>query len=140
MLRKDGIYNIFQIEVLYKDGKSWHDGTGMPEGSIGEKSEGAIVIKGLKHNGQTGGYLGTCAKEYREFTACGDCWQETGVHGTYNMNSAIHLMHAAAECNPGRTFRIISLTLTQVTNAISTMCIPKKEGLKKNVPTKQRNR
>lgn len=32
--------------------------------------------------------------EFNDFSACGQCWQETGVHGTYNYDHAITYCNA----------------------------------------------
>lgn len=30
-------------------------------------------------------------KEHGEFTSCGECWQKTGIHGTFNKNHALDI-------------------------------------------------
>lgn len=52
------------------------------------------------------------------FNACGDCWQRTGVHGTFNEKEARAGLVWMRERHPGKPFRLIALHITQMRVAV----------------------
>lgn len=50
---------------------------------------------------------------YRSFTACGDCWQKTGIVGVFNYKVALRMKKLLEKYNEGREFRIAKLTVMQ---------------------------
>jgi hypothetical protein len=43
----------------------------------------------------------------REFSACGDVWQKTGIHGTQSREIALKAFSAIANTNPSIRFRMV---------------------------------
>jgi len=72
MLRKDGKFEIYIIEFRNRNSSDWHTLSFDAAWVSAElyKSKEAI---------------------WHEFSASGQCWQETGVHGTYDVEMAIKL-------------------------------------------------
>jgi len=99
MVRNDGDYTIYILEY-------W--------GNIGRKDEwlyagdGDQFTKGEDH----------FKEPFRSFGACGECWQETGIHGTYDKQTAFELLVKVAAHTPNRVFRIAELKISQTTTGI----------------------
>jgi hypothetical protein len=72
MLRTDGKYEIYTLEFNVKGEDKWHT----------LSFDAAWVTDELYKSKE---------KVWAEFSACGQCWQETGVHGTYDVEIAIKL-------------------------------------------------
>ena len=47
------------------------------------------------------------------FSASGNCWQETGVHGTYDLQAAKKGIRELASKNPDVGFRVVKVTISQ---------------------------
>ncbi len=53
------------------------------------------------------------------FNASGKCWQRTGVHGVFNLKQArLGLAWIQARW-PGRSFRLVRITITQTTEVVA---------------------
>lgn len=102
MLRNDGKYNIFILQFKDREDKEWcYSGDcdqWLPKKLTREQWEGH-VFKGA----------------FRCLGANGDCWQRTGIQGTFVRDEAIRVMHKIAEWNPNRSFRVCELIITQET-------------------------
>ena len=87
MLRNDGKYEIFVIEAKSKEG-DWFkynmDFCAYPEG-----------------------------QPYNDFSSSGQCWQETGVHGTYDVEIALKMFLLLQKIKPEYRFRINKYTIQQ---------------------------
>lgn len=97
MLRNDGKYEIFVIEFRSTGTCSWHrisfDVAWVP-------AEQYQVKKDIWH----------------EFSASGKCWQETGVHGTYDAETALVLFNMLKQHSIKKdkySFRVAKITIQQ---------------------------
>lgn len=115
MLRKDGDYVINQIFCQKAEGKEYPT-YGAPENSINNE-----IINGLIYDNATGKVQGTCQDEYYQFTACGECWQTTGWHGTFDKKAAIRLMTQLALDNPGKKFSVKQTIISQHSETIASI-------------------
>jgi hypothetical protein len=50
---------------------------------------------------------------WREWTASGDCWQQTGEHGFYSVKSALTVVNILREKYPQHEFKIVLLHIDQ---------------------------
>lgn len=89
MIRVDGNFTIYKIQ-------HW--------------SAGKWVSSSLDHFG-TPHIL--CAS--KGFSACGDCWQQTGVHGTFDLHAASEGLAWMTQEWPDHWFRIAKVTISQLT-------------------------
>lgn len=58
---------------------------------------------------------------FRPFTANGECWQITGIYGSFNKKDAIKILDRIAEWNPEHRYRVCELNLKQETKTIAEM-------------------
>ena len=72
MLRTDGKYEIYILEFSVKGENKWHT----------LSFDAAWVSPELYK---------TKKEIWKTFSACGQCWQEIGIHGTYDVEIAIKL-------------------------------------------------
>jgi hypothetical protein len=100
MLRNDGKYKIYMIRHLAEVGAFGRD-----------KSE--WHFSNFDHFGTPIG-----------FSASGDCWQETGIHGTFDLETGLEGLRWIADKHRGTKFRLVKLTLTRQTETISSMRLP----------------
>lgn len=109
MIRNDGTYKVYIIKFQFPDEKGknseWcYAGDAMqflPKDLTRDK------FKEIKDN-----------ESFKDLTACGECWQQTGISGTYNRNHCLNVMMKIAEWNPGYRFRLSEVTITQKTKEI----------------------
>jgi hypothetical protein len=103
VLRRDGDFIIYIIQFKYKDSEdnTWHNagdcGQFLPKMFRDERLELEKIVP------------------LNSLTACGHCWQETGVSGTYNFDDALKVMSYISQKNPGRKFRVSEVRITQKT-------------------------
>lgn len=95
MLFNDGKYEIFIIEA--KKDNDWFQ----------------ISFDGGFKWGKR--WYGHCKEfePYESFSASGKCWQETGIHATYDLEKAIKLYLILMENNPDYMFRVNKKTIWQ---------------------------
>lgn len=98
MLRNDGKYEIFILEAKKDSGECWFATDG-----------GGFKCRKRWHKDGSGKEY----EPYESFSASGKCWQETGVHATYDVEQAIKLYHIMVEDNPEYIFRVIKKTICQ---------------------------
>lgn len=109
MLRNDGFYTIYILQHRYNQlGKWTQSGSGF----------NMNVPTELRFSKKASTGWGGSREPFASFTACGKCWQETGVQGTYDVDIAQKLLSIVAEYNPGHAFRIAQVTISQQTNTI----------------------
>lgn len=96
MLRKDGTYTFYRIQHFQK----------------GEKDEKWVYSD-----------LGFFCKNfdfkvdpYRSFTAIGECWQEIGEYGCYDLSNSLQFLKQISESCPNSQFRLVKIHITQATN------------------------
>ena len=112
MLRNDGNYFIYIIKHLYKRkirGR-WANSGDCAQWLAGK----AMSIPFLKYNEFYKSYKHT----FNPLTASGECWQETGVHGTYIRKEAIDVFSLVSEWFPEHKFKICSVLIKQKTKNI----------------------
>jgi hypothetical protein len=99
-LREDGTKTFYQVELL----STWRD------------NEWVLCQEPRKD-----------WKEKYSFSSNGDCWQETGHHGTYDKDWAFIAMleHAKEEDNKGNVFRLVKRTITLETEQVGQVCVQK---------------
>lgn len=59
----------------------------------------------------------------REFSASGDCWQQTGITGTFKRDAALAALSAVSEANPDYEFGIFEVKISQHSRPIATMSL-----------------
>lgn len=105
-MRKDGKYKIYIVQFLSKDGKEWSYAGScdhwFPKGITRKKYE-QYAHKGV----------------FSHLNAIGECWQKTGIFGSFHCIDAIRAMDKVAEWNPGRAFRVCKLEIEQKTTQIA---------------------
>jgi hypothetical protein len=107
-LRKDGKYTIYIIQFKYVDALdvSWHNAGScdqfLPQ-NLTRKQWDNIVFN----------------KPFRSLHSCGDCWQKTGIEGSFDSNDAVNAMVKISQLNPGRTFRVARLEIDQKTSEVA---------------------
>lgn len=100
MIRNDGKYTIFILQFKHLR-KPTED-----EGEWNYAGDGEQFCKGD----------GDFREEPRcSFNALGDCWQQTGVNGTYDYDIAHQMLLMASKNSPGRKFRIARMEISQQT-------------------------
>lgn len=98
MVRNDGFYTIYILQHETVDGKEWNN-----------SGDGEQWCRGR----------GDFREEpRRSFNALGECWQQTGVHGTYDRKIALRMMILAACEHPKRKFRITRVSISQKSDVI----------------------
>lgn len=55
---------------------------------------------------------------YRSFSACGSCWQMTGIEGSLCKKTAIRFMNQLRKYNPHTKFRVACIRMSQFTEPI----------------------
>jgi len=98
MLRNDGTYTIYEIQHQQND-KKW-------------------VFTNLDTLEKPRSHEETFSEPWRSFTACGECWQETGEFGCYDMKTAILFLLNVIEHCPKRKFRLVKINITQKTEHV----------------------
>ena len=104
ILREDGTKTFYQVEIFFGEG------FGNPEDRWG-----------LAHEPRKDW------EEKHSFSACGNCWQETGHHGTYDEQFGFMAMieHAQRKSNKGHIFRLVKRTVTMKTEQVGQVCVQK---------------
>ena len=111
MLFTDGTYEIYRIQHRYKKKGEW--------AFSGLDGDFAANIPVKKRFTNVRDYKMTPA--FYAFSACGEVWQTTGIHGTYDREHAIKVLKLMAEHNPEHSFRVVKLTLSQKTEEAAIM-------------------
>lgn len=111
MIRTDGTYTIYIIEYLQESDKTWH-----------YAGDGDRWLSGMKSLAGTLPVKEKFDKEPRKsFNACGNCWQQTGVFGTFDKKTAFDLLYIISENNKTRSFRVCELYISQKITPLITM-------------------
>ncbi len=50
---------------------------------------------------------------YKDFSASGECWQSTGVHGTFDVRHALKMFNLMTKAKPEYQFRVTKYTIWQ---------------------------
>ena len=102
----DGNFKIYIIKHLYKDEieRGW-DGSGSCEQFYLKDVVRRHFDKRFKNI-------------FRPFTASGNCWQQTGIHGSFVNRDAVKILDKISEWNPQHRFKVCRLLLNQVTEDV----------------------
>lgn len=109
MIRNDGDYIIYVIQFKYvrdKD-KGWHNAGACDhfmKKAIDRKEWEKIRFK----------------TPFRNLGANGECWQKTGIEGTFELDDATYALMKIAKWNPGRHFRVAKIEISQKTTRVVT--------------------
>ena len=106
MVRNDGDYTIFILQFwadMHGRGADWH-----------YTGDGGHYLPSIDYRNKT-------PEPRISFTACGDCWQQTGIHGTYDYDIAHDFLKLVAKTAPDRKFRIARLEIFQRTTGVCEM-------------------
>ena len=103
-LRADGDHVLYVVEKHFKKGWSY----------AGNASHFAANIPAEKRwDGRHDD--GKWKDPWRDFTACGECWKKTGVHGTFDPDVGMAYVAQLTEHNPGEQFRLAEVRVSQKT-------------------------
>ena len=97
MIRNDGEYQIYMIKHL--SGEKWVTSN--------------LDVFFVKNED------GKLTKENKEYSASGICWQETGIHGTYDKNIALSFKDQLQEKYPDKVFGVFELNIAQSQSLVS---------------------
>ena len=91
-----------------------------------QRNDGEFLFYRIQHQNDSGkcvfstfDYFHVDDPHYREFTACGSCWQTTGEHGTENEESA-KAVAVAMTTKYERAFRVVQVEISQKTTPVFT--------------------
>lgn len=117
-LHNDGDFTIYKVEVLnhYDSGPAWQDWTSMYYG--GKSPVPSIPVR---HANKKDRMRGHEKEPFQSYTACGDCWQQTGIHGFFDRSKAHKLVELLLKHNPEDQFRIIEQCISQHTRVVLTV-------------------
>lgn len=107
MIRTDGKFTFYIIEFQHKGKGEWHFSGDCAQWAK-DIPQGEYWLPRKK--GQQYPDLNPC---FQGFSASGRCWQETGVHGTYDERRAIEACQIVAKYNPEHNFRVSKITIQQ---------------------------
>ena len=102
ILREDGTKTFYQVEIFFGEG-------------FGNSEDRWAISHQPRKDWQ----------EKHSFSACGDCWQETGHEGTYDEHFGFLAMIEHAQKNKGDIFRLVKRTVTMKTEQVGQCCVQK---------------
>lgn len=110
MIRNDGNYKIYLIKHFSKDYPA--------------KGKDTWVTSSLDHffvrqSDINGSDLKELTPENRDFLANGECWQKTGISGTFDRNVALRFKEQLQKKYPERQFSVFELVISQSQQMIS---------------------
>ena len=83
-------------------------------------NDGDYIIYLIQHQWKGKGDWKVSVENRIEWPSSHDCWQETGIHGTYNLEEAKQAYgRAVAQLDPDRNFRLAKLTISQKIESLS---------------------
>ena len=102
MLRTDGLYGIYMIQHF-------------------DRNAGKFVGSSFDYFGDACWKTGKHVRMAQNscMCVCGDCWQRTGVHGTFRIASARWILRWLRLKHPTHEFRIVKVTVSQKTEPIN---------------------
>jgi hypothetical protein len=113
MIRKDGVFTIYIIKHLYeKQEKEW-SGSGDCGQWLGHKMKDYPTIDSYKE------FRNKYKDLFNHLNAIGDCWQETGVNGTYNREVAIEICNLISSWFPQHSFKVCKVEIKQKTTDVA---------------------
>ncbi len=117
-LHNDGDFVIYKVEVLrhYSSGPSWMSWT-----SMYHDDEPPVPSIPVRHANKRDQLRGHQKEPFNSWTACGECWQATGIHGYFDRAKADKLVELLFKHNPEDRFRIIEQCISQHTRIVLTV-------------------
>ena len=107
-LRTDGKYKIYIIKHLYNDD---------PTNEWGESGDcRQFIPKSIRHDYNLD--KTALIKIFNNFTACGDCWQKTGISGSFVKIDAINILDKISKWRPEHRFKVCVLFIDQITEDV----------------------
>jgi hypothetical protein len=103
LLRQDGAYTLYRVEVQWRDG--W--------GSISDNLIAKVPVELRSEDFHTKNYTGRELEPFQSFSASGECWQKTGIHGTFDKDKAVKMKDLLAASIPECKFRVVQHTVIQ---------------------------
>ena len=84
------------------------------------RTEGKFYIYRIEHQWKgKGNWADSIENEYY-FTASHECWQKTGIHGTFNINEAKKAFgDIVSKLDKDRKFRLVCVTIEQSKDVLS---------------------
>lgn len=112
-LHNDGDFTIYKVEVYRdQDWQDWqalyHDGSPVP----------TVPVRYATKEDQR---RGREREPFRSYTACGECWQTTGIEGLFDFSKAEELVNLLLEHNPNLLCRIVKQKISQHTSVVCTV-------------------
>jgi hypothetical protein len=104
LLRQDGAYTLYRVEVQWGDGR-W--------GSISDNLIAKVPVELRSEDFHTKKYTGRELEPFQSFSASGECWQKTGIFGVFDKDKAITLRDLLTTYVPEYKFRVVQHTAIQ---------------------------
>ena len=120
-LHNDGDYTIFKVEVEihYSNGPVWQSWDVI----FSTNKEPDPPIRFASREDMNKGFH---REPYHSYTACGECWQQTGIKGLFSFEKANEMVTELRAFQPELRFRIVEMKIHQHTRVIG-MFEPAKE-------------
>lgn len=112
MIRTDGTFKIYIIKHLYKkEGNDWAGSgdCGQWLGNMSVKFPDRESYRKFRKENE---------KLFNNLNAIGDCWQKTGVSGTYDREVAVKVCSIISTWFPEHGFKVCKVEIRQVTHDI----------------------
>lgn len=116
MMRTDGNFTIYILQTRW-GGKVWDI----------ERKQFRDVKKKPDEWHYTSQFCTTNQKLTDEFSASGEVWQKTGIHGVFDLEIAIKALLHIAKCNPHQAWRLAKLEISQKISPAHITIIPEDE-------------
>lgn len=118
VLRTDGEWTAFLVEFFcesdqkhYDNEDCWH--------RAGDHFQAKVPVE-LRRNHDGHGKGPMHRQPFHDFSACGECWQETGIEGTYEESRAFDMAELLSKYNPGHKFRVVRIEVSQKRTELAT--------------------
>jgi len=84
------------------------------------RTEGKFSIYRIEHQWKDKSKWASSIENEQYFTASGDCWQQTGVHGTFDLEEAKKAFgEVVSKLDKNRKFRLVCVTIEQSKEVLS---------------------
>lgn len=84
-------------------------------------NDGKFKIYEIEHQQKDGKWVKSNLDYFgypSDFNASGECWQRTGVSGTFNLPMVRNGLNWIQKKNPNHRFRLVLVTITQKTEIV----------------------
>lgn len=83
------------------------------------RTEGKFSIYRIEHQWENKSEWTSSIENEQYFRSSGECWQQTGVHGTYDLEEAKQVFGKVAQSDKRRKFRLVCVTIEQSKEVLS---------------------